>query len=160
MKLLLRFLLWFSRWRGWPPRVIPDRNSPETYLTRYFLIGGPRTEGMEDDNQDRAVGLFLHRFHRSDAAGELHSHPWAWAVSLILAGGYSEERFDHATGLVVRRAFYTGNVNFIRSTDFHRVDLDNGECWTLFLVGPKVGSWGFLDRFTRKFTPWKQYLGQ
>jgi hypothetical protein len=111
-------------------------------------------------------GLYLHRFHRSDDEAELHNHPWRWAVSLVLQGGYSEERVvgeSYSEGktlpLVMRRQVRPGSLNFLRGDDFHRVDLTDGDAWTLFLVGPVVQSWGFLDRMTGIFTPWRQFLG-
>lgn len=36
--------------------------------------------------------VFLHHFRDSDQEAELHNHPWESAYSLILAGGYIEER--------------------------------------------------------------------
>ena len=140
------------------------------YLTRYFLTKtSPDTEGM-----DRHVpntprwGLYLHRFHRSDDAGALHNHPWKWAVSLVLKGGYSEERRvpdrsgaeDGRGQYVVKRSTVRPwSLNFLTHRDFHRVDLLAEEAWTLFLVGPLVQSWGFWDRNTGTFTDWKKFLG-
>ena len=180
--MIIRFLLWLSRHT--PPRVItgrPGPGEPETpYLTQYFIFRhrGPTTEGMEHDGPAPGWGLYLHRFHRSDNDGALHNHPWRWAVSLVLRGGYSEERRDdsddcevatrerfaldgcpsHST--VIRREVRPWRLNFLTHRTFHRVDLPPGEdAWTLFLVGPVVQSWGFWDRVKCRFTPWKKYLG-
>jgi hypothetical protein len=89
---------------------------------------------------------------------ELHAHPWSWALSFIIAGGYSEERreFDKVT----RREVPPLSFNFIRQSDFHRVDLIENDCWTLFLIGPKTKSWGFWDRETRVYTPWREFLAR
>ena len=138
------------------------------YLSRYYLLGKPR---MADGScpfdrfgnpYPNAIwpggwGLYIHRFHRSDIDRETHSHPWDWAASFIIAGGYSEERrneFDQVT----RRDVEPFSFNFLRSTDFHRVDLIENDCWTLFLVGPKSKSWGFWDRETKMYTPWREFL--
>lgn len=173
--LLIRFLIWCSRHT--PPRVITgvgeDKDTP--YLTRYFLFRrrGPTTEGMEHDGPPPKWGLYLHHFHRGDLDRELHNHPWAWAYSLVLKNGYSEERRGAAHGnrfyprcafpgccdKVTRRIVRPWTLNRISANDFHRVDLPFGEAWTLFLVGPVVQSWGFWDRNTRVFTPWKKFLG-
>jgi len=103
-------------------------------------------------------GLYLHCFHRSDDDGALHNHPWRWAVSLVLKGGYSEER--RVGDMVVRRRVEPWTINFLTHDTFHRVDLVRGDAWTLFLVGPVVQSWGFWDRDTKKYTPWREFLGE
>lgn len=165
--LLIRFFLWLAR--KTPPRVITGRKAGP-YLTRYFLHRhGPATEGMDHhEGKTPRFGLYLHHFHRSDDAGALHSHPWKWAVSLVLKGGYSEERRrwlgkgpggPFSTSWVERRRVRPWSFNILRGSDFHRVDLNNGEAWTLFLVGPVVSSWGFWDRVTRAYTPWRKFLG-
>lgn len=118
-----------------------QRDPADPYLTRYYLRGGPRTDGQR-------VNLYLHKFHRGDQDQDLHNHPWAWSVSLILTGGYVEERRE---GNAIRtRVVRPGRINIIRANDFHRVDLlDPAEgAWTLFLAGPRVQRWGFWDRFS------------
>lgn len=159
--LLIRFFLWLARSR--PARTIMTRDGKGKYLTRHFLTeGAAATEGMDrhDDNVPR-WGLYLHHFHASDDGAELHNHPWKWAVSLVLKGGYSEERcYGCKAYYVLRRAVKPWRLNFLRGDTFHRVDLRPGQdAWTLFLVGPITQSWGFWDRNTWKFTPWKTFLG-
>lgn len=165
--ILIRFLLWLSR--RTPPRVITGRGNDTKYLTQYFLTqGSPATEGMDRHAADAPKwGLYLHHFHRSDDDGALHSHPWRWAVSLVLKGGYIEERRfiartedppDYAVE-VFSHMVKPWSLNRLTYRDFHRVDLHNGDCWSLFLVGPLVGSWGFWDRVTKKYTGWKEFLG-
>lgn len=145
------------------------------YLTRYFLTKRSReTQGMEEGPPKRPRwGLYLHRFSRSDHDAALHSHPWRWAVSLVLKNGYEEERrtgrFAELNGRygptgkiyeVIRRDVRPWTLNFLRGEDFHRVDLMWGEAWTLFLVGPLHDrSWGFWDRETGRYTGWKKFLG-
>lgn len=154
----------------WEKRVILTRDvPPKKYLSRWFLLGGPETEGMEA-GLPKGWGLYLHCFHQSDDATALHSHPWRWALSLVLKNGYIEDRREGlgvpiggSVGAldrpVVRREVRAGRLNFLRGTTFHRVDLDRGEAWTLFLVGPGVGDWGFLDLATREYTDWRTFLG-
>lgn len=158
MNLVIRALLWLARKQE--PRVIEGRNTDDPYLTRYYLTKRlADAEGMDrraDDAPKHA--LYLHRFHRSDDELELHNHPWEWAVSLILHAGYSEERL--VGGRVVRRDVKPWTLNFIGANTFHRIDLVRGECWTLFIAGPIVQSWGFLDRYSKTFTNWKDFLLQ
>ena len=139
-----------------PHRHIGDRSPSghfDLYLARFMLFDG------------KALGLkwsvMLHHFRRSDSAEELHNHPWGKALSLILTGGYSEERRGR-DGMVWRRLFTPGMFNYITDETFHRVDLEdphNG-CWTLFITGERTQSWGFWDRHTKEFTPWRQFVQQ
>jgi hypothetical protein len=109
--------------------------------------------------------LYLHYFFRGDDDVEVHNHPWLFSVSLILTGGYVEERWEPATKTIRTRHCYPGDINVIRSSDFHRVTLkapDRG-CWTLFLSSNRVGEkngheWGFLDTKTEKYTPRGEFV--
>jgi hypothetical protein len=141
------------------PRVIYDREGGSPYLSRWYLLGS-----VFDDTGKRVArsrlpfSLFLHKFHRSDDDGALHSHPWRWSVAFILRGGYSEER--RVGDRVVRRVKLPFQLNLIRGTDFHRVDLLGESCWTLFLAGPKASSWYFWDRFTKKRAGWREFKAE
>jgi hypothetical protein len=116
-----------------PCRFI-DGERDEPYLERYYLFG--------------AFGwhAYLHRFVDSDPDRGLHDHPWSRAVSLVLSGGYDEQR--SCAGDVDR--IYVHNIgplrlNLLRGDDFHRVILRDGHpAWTLFIHGPRVKGWGFM----------------
>jgi hypothetical protein len=149
------------------PQVIYDVDGVSPYLSRYYLLGRPRVaDGSAPFDRfgnphPEAIwpagwGLYLHRFHRGDKDRELHNHPWQWSCSLVLAGGYREERRQGSE--VVERLVRPGRLNWIGHDDFHRVDLLDGEAWTLFLAGPKVSSWGFWERATGGFTHWRAFL--
>jgi hypothetical protein len=110
------------------------------------------------------VGVYLHRFHRSDDDSALHNHPWRWARALILAGGYSEERrvapilgFGYE---VARRTLRPGSWVRINAEDFHRVDLLQSDSWSLFIAGPKFASWGFWEPTTGEFLPWRDFIAK
>lgn len=109
-----------------PGRSISNSGAP--YLERYSL----------------APDVYLHRFIGSDEAGLFHNHPWDESASLMLWGGYVEERLDVAANEVTRRRYDPGSVNTIGPDDYHRVDLVDEEAWTLFLAGRPNQSWGFL----------------
>ncbi len=126
------------------------------YLERYRLV--------------RAFGcdVFLHRFHMPDDDRGPHCHPWKWSRSVILVGGYVEQRpgtwlgipddrapdkapqgdWRHPRTAPTFRYYGPGQVNKISAGDFHRVAVlmtENDEVWTLFIAGPKHGkSWGYL----------------
>ncbi len=117
-----------------PCRFI-DGEQGEPYLERYYVFGG------------FGWHAYLHRFVDSDPDRGLHDHPWRLAVSLVLTGGYDEQRpsngdFDR----VLVRRIRPFRLNFLRGEDFHRVVLRDGRpAWTLFIHGPRVKGWGFMQ---------------
>jgi hypothetical protein len=116
------------------------------YLTRITLFSLGK----------KGIRLKLHQFHRSDEDAELHSHPWKWGIAFVLWGGYVEERWDGTK--VVTKTVYPGMINIIRRDTFHRVDLRKSSAWTLFLVGPILDTWYFLDPKTGKRWYWKDFI--
>lgn len=66
-------------WRPRRARLRLRRADGLVYLERW---------GLESD---RIGGIFLHRMDAPDPGVDLHDHPWAF-VSIVLAGGYSEDR--------------------------------------------------------------------
>ena len=133
-----------------PGRMI-TRDVDDPYIERCYLWKRSGPHGFS---------VFLHRFHRSDEDEELHSHPWHRSWSLILLGGYREER-RLKDGSIAVRELHPGDVNRIGADDFHRVDIRHGDppCWTLFVAGAQTGrSWGFLDGETNEFVPHAEFL--
>jgi hypothetical protein len=167
MSVMRRFLSWLVGHLS-QPRIIYDRAGVSKYLSRWYLVNRPKMPDGGDPfdstgslrtgliNADPGFGLFLHRFHRSDDDHHPHSHPWRWAVSLVLAGGYVEQRL--VDGELVERAVRPWSLNFIRDTTYHRVDLLEKDCWSLFLAGPKAGSWGFMTETGH--VPWREYIAR
>jgi hypothetical protein len=144
--MLERLLRWLEA--KLPKTTITIQGKP--YLTRCYLFGKDRTWG----------NIYLHHFHSSDQGDELHNHPWEWGLSLILAGGYSEEfreGFTQDSWWVNRREKGPGQLNLIRAGDFHRVDLHDEQkgAWSLFFAGPRTSDWGFWDRHTKEFKDWR-----
>ena len=140
--------------------VSPDGSE---YLRRYTI------SRMVDGSN-----VYLHEFRRGDLDSELHDHPWS-GTSFILAGAYDEERRVTKDGVdtVERNTYKPGYVSHLRPDTFHRVDLINLEnrsivtTWTMFITGPKPvedsdvhDSWGFWDRVTGKYTPWRTFMRQ
>jgi hypothetical protein len=115
-----------------PCRFI-DGEGGEPYLERYYLFG---VFGWH---------AYLHRFVDSDPDRGLHDHPWDRALSLVLVAGYDEIR-GGAAGCAPPRFVRPWRLNWLRGRDFHRVVLRGGRpAWTLFLHGPRVKGWGFLQ---------------
>jgi hypothetical protein len=134
--MLIRFIHWFaSKLRR---RDICGEDGT-LYLSRYKVVGW-----MPGDTRRWPFSIYLHHFHRPDLDDAPHSHPWRWAVALILSGGYRERRGEFATQDARYRRLGPGALNVIRADDFHVVlELLGRETWTLFVVGPKTSSWGF-----------------
>ena len=169
-----RFVLrWVTRNMD-PPRIIYDREGGSPYLSRWYAFGAPVAsdgkpvfdhfgnprEGVTWDDRKGPIGVYVHRFHRGDDDDATHSHPWLWSVSLILAGGYIEERRMRGTNIVVTRTVKPWMLNFIRGDDFHRVDLIEKDAWSLFFAGPRVSSWSFWDRKTGETMPWREFIAR
>jgi hypothetical protein len=183
---LLPVLLWLSA-RLPNPRVIRSRDGL-AYLTRWYLWGAPKVPADFVSPFDEygnpipeavwadGIGVYLHRVHRSDDELALHNHPWMWARAIILHGGYLEERrtrWDIVRGYRRR----PGDVVELDAGTFHRVQLAKCGCrvcvsvpeaeradvesWSLFVCGPKHGrSWGFWDRDTGVFLPWREFIAK
>jgi hypothetical protein len=127
------------------PRRDISGDRGELYLRRYFILAiGPRG--------DPWLVAYLHHFIGSDPARGLHDHPWPWALTWVLAGGYVEETMS-PTG---RRRFKpreTGSMAAFGGDHLHRVLLAPGRsAWTLFVHGPWRKPWGFFTLADRSKT--------
>jgi hypothetical protein len=100
------------------------------YLLRWFVI--PR---------NRLFNIYLHCFKRSDDDRALHDHPW-FNLSILLVGAYTEHRIK--TGGIHAKAIREAGELVIRGPrTAHRLELHQGDCWTLFITGPRLREWGF-----------------
>jgi hypothetical protein len=115
------------------------RPNGQPYLDRYFLAG------WNPIRKRSGPAVFLHHFVGSDPAVAVHSHPWGWSSSLILVGGYREERCRGAGDERDVRCYVPGDVNVLRPDDRHRIDLIGDDCWTLFLAGDLDKAWSFYS---------------
>jgi len=142
----------------WLAKHLPHITIPtpdgKAYLTRYYLFGADRAWG----------NVFLHHFHSSDmdmapsGTFYLHNHPWPWSFSIILVGGYTEER-RQTDDTITTKVFKPGSINTLSDKDFHRVELLGNDGWSLFFTGwrSKKRSWGFWDRVTKEYKDWKNF---
>jgi hypothetical protein len=132
----------------------------EAYLHRWYVI---RTE---------RIGIFVHRFVRSDEDRALHDHPWAFIV-IPLWGGYLEysdrpvmrgrnvERAcrefarlpDFLNTIlsqresVVRRIWPIISTRYRDTTYRHRVELiKERPSWSIFIRFKKIREWGFWPK--------------
>jgi len=103
----------------------------EPYLERCFLF--------------RLLGItaYIHRFVASDPDRNLHDHPWGWGFSIILQGQYQERYLkEHQEVTRIIKWF-----NWIPGYRYHRVEVTDKSkpVWTLFIHGPRVKGWGFME---------------
>lgn len=113
------------------------------YMQRYWLFN-PYDEDRNLPRYKWCPWSFrLQYIMRADESELMHNHPWnAWSV--ILRGFYIEMR-----GGCLLRVLTRGKVNRLRHRDFHRIfSVSPDGCWTLFITGPKISSWGY-------FIPWR-----
>lgn len=102
-------------------------------------------------------GIFLHRMDAPDPGVDIHDHPWAF-VSLVLRGGYDEERTRNDLAVGAARMAERGlwdRRGTVRRRDWlsvastplnycHRITgLHRSPTWTLVIRGRKVRRWGF-----------------
>lgn len=114
-----------------PCKIINDAGVP--YLERYHLLSLGKN----------FMRGYIHRFVASDPDRGVHDHPWNYAVSFVLTGGYYEERL--IDGEVVTRRVKPFSLNFIKGSDFHRVVMPEGQtCWSIFFHTNWVKGWGFM----------------
>lgn len=135
---------------GLPVRLISLESGP--YLERYYL------------GEILGVTFYLHRFVSADSERHVHNHPWKWGGSVILVGGYTEERLvdlcphwrdGYVTRFIKRRWF-----NVVNGNTFHRIHDAKPGTWTLFFHGSREllpalddenplmvhKGWGFLEK--------------
>lgn len=124
-----------------PDVVIGGAKDP--YLKRWWVI--PR---------NRWFNIYIHKFMPSDDDRALHDHPWI-NVSLVLYGGYIEHSIA-AGGVHSETARNAGDVVARLASTAHRIELREWkECWTLFLTGPAMRSWGF--HCPRGWVHWRDF---
>lgn len=120
--------------------MILDRQTNQPYLERFYILFKDRPKWFP-------FNIVLHRFWKSDDDGGWHDHPWP-AISIILKEGYWEHKpGKNWTNIKKWRKPYS--IGFLRPTSLHRVELKcEDECkpvWTLFIMGPRVREWGFMN---------------
>lgn len=117
--------------------------SDDPYMRRRYMI--PR---------NRFLNVYCHEVLRDDDDRALHDHPWC-NLSILLCGGYREAVFvsrpEHGSPLpdVALIDRHAGQFIFRRAAAAHRLvlyrDRDGNPvpCWSIFITGPTVRSWGF-----------------
>ena len=86
---------------------------------------------------------------------QMNVHDSERLSGLLEDAGYA--RAPEGDRVDVRR-YRPGRFNVLAPHTFHRVELDRGPCWTLIATGPIVQSWGFWDRATGRYLPWREFV--
>jgi hypothetical protein len=142
MKFIRNAILRWARARQ-PDFVIGGPAAP--YLRRHWLL--PR---------NRFFNVYVHEFLRSDDDRALHDHPWLFNASWIIAGMYIEHS---PRGSALR---WRGDFKFRWGAAPHRVELlddfigSSVPCWTVFITGPVVRTWGF--HCPKGWVPWREFV--
>ena len=120
MKLLRKFETWLVKRKSFTRLYL----SNNLYFDRFYVF------------RSEKFAILIHKFYSSDQY--LHDHPW-WNLSLVLSGGYNEERFDGSV-----RTYKPGSFTFRQAEVFHRIAKINnpGATWSLFITGPRKRTWG------------------
>lgn len=146
---LYYFLVWcvLRAYAAFRPRdVIMLDGAP--YMRRFYLRGKPGGSGPS---------VRLQHILMSDRDRELHDHPWEWARTTILRGGYTEQRracywpgdTDVEWGVTRTKDYCPGDRMRLLSgrcyADYHRIaKVRPGGAWTLFRTSERHGrGWGF-----------------
>ena len=121
-------------------RLVPDRQTGEDYLHRYYLF--------LKDRKWFPFNITLHKIVKSDDP-IFHDHPWAY-MTIILKGGYWEwvPEFDIDNNIIGERKIWRGPGHIRRCTaeTYHRIELEpDVDCWTIFIPGIQRRQWGFLQ---------------
>lgn len=149
MRILERFTDWLilRTMRRRPDFVIGGWENP--YMLRWWLTpwsGKFRNIADEDKTLwqrfvSKLPGVYLHYIVRSDDDRALHDHPWR-NISVLLRGSYIEHTIA-AGGVHHRTRRNAGDIVMRRARDAHRLEIDCGPCWSLFITGARVRHWGF-----------------
>ena len=108
-----------------PHRIIVNCER-EPYLHRWYLIRTAR------------IGVFIHKFIRSDEDRALHDHPWNFLALPIWRGYFEHSQFGR------RRIWPLLGMRFRKAEYRHRVELiQNRPAWSLFIRFRERRTWGF-----------------
>jgi hypothetical protein len=152
MYFLAKFLAlpWVRNWLIKRAQRSPYYDIPG-YMNRWWLFNGDKEDGTP--KYPWLWRLRVHHILRADDDRHKHDHPSDFRT-FILAGWYIEDREDGKW--YVRVAGDTATLNFGEYHSIREVPL--GGVWTLFVLGPSKGMWGFLVNGEKM--PWRDYMAQ
>jgi hypothetical protein len=138
-----------QRWAFLSPFKL-DNEDGSPYIDRLRLLTTP------------VLSAYIHRIHGPDLQADPHNHP-GWFISLILAGFYEEEIWDHPLDRHILSRVETVYVRFrskyslrmMRRSQAHKIVRVEGLLWTLVITGPRYHDWGFWTK--HGYVSWKDY---
>lgn len=148
-------------------RFAPDESLTWAEFTsedRWLLV--PDSDGVgykaeavlrREEGRTVKVNLWLAPDLRDGEESRPHNHPWEFTAH-ILAGGYTEQRYEVVDGQVVTetQVHAAGGANEVPLSTFHEVtDIQApGRTLTLMVCGTgREGDWGYLDPATGEVEP-------
>lgn len=165
----MKNLIWqlLARLLAWPPIacwiVRRAKRTPyfhlDGYMHRWWLFNPYDAEHHIAKYRWFPWSIRVHHILRADSARHPHDHPWN-ARTIVLSGWYEEQRLyrwvvGDSTVPHIRRAGDTARLGF---DQYHHISqVSPGGVFTLFISGPKQGTWGFLVDGVK--VPWRRYLG-
>jgi hypothetical protein len=138
-------------------RLIPDRQTGEDYMHRYYLF--------LKDRKWFPFNFTLHKIVRSDDP-IMHDHPWGY-LTIVLKGGYWEHTpiFNSEGKMFAEFQTWRGPGSIIKrkAGEYHWLELDGsvGPATTLFFMGKQQREWGFLVQTKKglhRWIKWTDYL--
>jgi hypothetical protein len=118
---------------------VDPEGSGEIYLTRLHIVQTPW------------FSIMLHWLRRADPQPDLHDHPNDF-ISLVLRGGYSEER-------ETRRGYSSSRdirfFNIMKAEDRHKILSVKKSTITLVFANKVRRNWGFWRN--DRFIDWRRY---
>ncbi len=136
--------------------IRPDFVIGDNYIKRWWLA---KIESQHEahygplpDHCRRTTDyqMYLHCMTGSDDDRAMHDHV-APNASLIWQGSYIEHT---PIGAFIRKS---GDVIFRQAEELHRLELNEGPCWTLFVTSKKIREWGFMCE--KGWVHWKDFTG-
>jgi hypothetical protein len=137
-------------------RLIPDRQTGEDYMHRYYLFLKDRTWFP--------FNVTLHKIVRSDDP-IMHDHPWSY-MTIVLKGGYWEHTpvCNKDGKMFAEFQTWRGPGSIIKRSagEYHWLELEEGKpATTLFFMGRQQREWGFLVQVKKgmhRWIKWTDYL--
>lgn len=115
----------------------------ELYLRRLHIVQTPW------------FSILLHWILRPDSQRHMHDHPVSF-LSIVLWGGYMEERPNSTYRMIHKTYRMIRRVNFKRATGVHRIIEVLPHTLTLVFAGPREREWGFHT--PAGWVHWKEYV--
>lgn len=114
-----------------------------TYLHRWILFSGFGRK------------VYLHKFVGDDWALDPHDHPKDF-ISIGLRGSYDEYVWVNSFRGFSKTKWTAPWFRRFPASHRHRIETEDGPCWTLVIVGRKKRDWGFW--MGSQWIRWDQYV--